>query len=1004
MTVRHFLSALLFYFVFACGIVGLTQVADASAATVYVNSSTGNDSTGSGTSESPYASFHKGYTMALAGDTLNLTGTLTWTDAGETGDASGSGYTLGKNLTIQGQSAASTIIQAASTVNTADRSVFTVSSGVTVTLNNVTVRYGVTTVSTTGGGVTVRGTLTVNSSIFTNNKYTTATTNYYGGGAIMVDQNATLTVNTSTFSNNVFDGMYYGSGAIYSSQSTTITINGSTFTGNSATSTNPTTFAYSYAEPSGALGVFRFTTTKVTNCTFTGNTTNAYGGAIQVYYPNSFHLTNNTIVGNTASAGAGGVLFESVTDGYNLFVKNTIMANNIGNGSANDFYVVSGSAGRITDNGYNIVELSTNKTWSATGDITGDQGSLNISGALADNAASNGVQTLALESGSVAINAGNSSANGVVSVPTTDQRGVARSGTTDVGAYEFSDATPPTITSVSSDKSNGTYGAGTIVDIDITFSEAVTSTGSVTVTLETGTVDQTCTFTVSSSSTGTCNYTVQAGDASADLNVNSISGTIADSASNAMSNFVPTTNLSSNKALVIDTTAPTITSVSSDKVDGAYAVGEVIDIDVTFSEAVTSTGLVTVTLETGTVDRTCTFSVSNSTTGTCDYIVQSGDASADLTVSSISGTIADAGANALTNFVPATNLADSKSLVIETTAPVVSVLSPFDDATSVSLTANLVITFSEVVDVMTGNILVKKSADDSILETIDVTGVSVTGTGTTTITIDPTVTFEEGTQYYVQIDSTAFDDTIGNSYAGISDETSWSFTALTSSVNTGGGGGGGGGMFVSGPSNANGAGQGSSNSVGSSLSFEDTSGHWAESYSETLKGKCSVTGYQDGEGELLGLFGPDQYITRAELIKIVVGCEANTSLEAEDLDFEDYDLDAWYAPYISYAYEAGWIEGYADGSLRPEHYVTREEAVKIIMLSQFSEEEIQMGTLDFVDVSPGEWFTSFVSFGARKGFFEGYLDADGNRMGVFGVNNYLTRGEAAKIVVNVLGL
>ena len=47
----------------------------------------------------------------------------------------------------------------------------------------------------------------------------------------------------------------------------------------------------------------------------------------------------------------------------------------------------------------------------------------------------------------------------------------------------------------------------------------------------------------------------------------------------------------------VDSSAPTVTSISSDKTNGNYSVGETIDIDVTFSEAVTSTGSVTVTLE-----------------------------------------------------------------------------------------------------------------------------------------------------------------------------------------------------------------------------------------------------------------------------------------------------------------------------------------------------------------------------------------------------------------------
>ena len=116
-------------------------------------------------------------------------------------------------------------------------------------------------------------------------------------------------------------------------------------------------------------------------------------------------------------------------------------------------------------------------------------------------------------------------------------------------------------------------------------------------------------------------------------------------------------------------TSPTISSVSSDKADGSYKAGETIDIDITFSKAVTSTGNVTVTLETGDTDRTCTFTVSNATTGSCNYIVQAGDNSSDLNVSSITGTISDQYGNPLTNFTPSSNLADNKAIVVDTGDP-----------------------------------------------------------------------------------------------------------------------------------------------------------------------------------------------------------------------------------------------------------------------------------------------------------------------------------------------
>lgn len=145
---------------------------------------------------------------------------------------------------------------------------------------------------------------------------------------------------------------------------------------------------------------------------------------------------------------------------------------------------------------------------------------------------------------------------------------------------------------------------------------------------------------------------------------------------------------------ILDTTAPTVTDASSNKTNGSYTTGEVIDIDITFSEAVTSTGNVTVTLETGDTDQTCTFTVSGSTTGTCNYTVQAGDTSADLTVSSITGTVADAASNALSvPATPTTNLAANEALVIDTTNPSVTVTSPtnggyYGSSTSISVSAS----------------------------------------------------------------------------------------------------------------------------------------------------------------------------------------------------------------------------------------------------------------------------------------------------------------------------
>jgi uncharacterized protein with beta-barrel porin domain len=111
----------------------------------------------------------------------------------------------------------------------------------------------------------------------------------------------------------------------------------------------------------------------------------------------------------------------------------------------------------------------------------------------------------------------------------------------------------------------------------------------------------------------------------------------------------------------------------------------------------------------------------------------------------------------------------------DTTNPTLSSSSPIDGATGVGFDELIILTFSEVVDVETGNITIKKLSDNSIVESIAVGSSKVTGTGTTQITINPSTSLPELTAYYINIDATAFDDTASNSYAGIGDVTTLNF-------------------------------------------------------------------------------------------------------------------------------------------------------------------------------------------------------------------------------------
>ena len=115
-------------------------------------------------------------------------------------------------------------------------------------------------------------------------------------------------------------------------------------------------------------------------------------------------------------------------------------------------------------------------------------------------------------------------------------------------------------------------------------------------------------------------------------------------------------------------------------------------------------------------------------------------------------------------------------------APSLSSSSPSDNATEVTINTNIVLTFSEAVDAESGSITIKKTSDDSTIETIDVTGAKVSGSGSTTITINPNTDLIADIDYYILIDATAFDDSAGNSYAGISSTTVLNFSTKPGEV------------------------------------------------------------------------------------------------------------------------------------------------------------------------------------------------------------------------------
>ena len=147
--------------------------------------------------------------------------------------------------------------------------------------------------------------------------------------------------------------------------------------------------------------------------------------------------------------------------------------------------------------------------------------------------------------------------------------------------------------------------------------------------------------------------------------------------------------------------------------------------------------------------------------------------------------------------------------------------------------------------------------------------------------------------------------------------------------------------------------------------FTDIAGHWAEEFIEMLR----LMGVIHGKSP--GIFGPDLPITRAELVKIVtILFEIPLAEEITEKPFPDVELNEWFATYISSAKEAGIVDGYPDGTFKPNQYITRVEALKILL--EASGLEIVGGDMDFPDTIPGQWYEKYVAFAQANQIVNGY--------------------------------
>jgi|GEM_PF-2325332 len=168
------------------------------------------------------------------------------------------------------------------------------------------------------------------------------------------------------------------------------------------------------------------------------------------------------------------------------------------------------------------------------------------------------------------------------------------------------------------------------------------------------------------------------------------------------------------------------------------------------------------------------------------------------------------------------------------------------------------------------------------------------------------------------------------------------------------------------------------------VEIPDALSHWANKSIGSMASKDVVRGYADGT------FKPENSVTRAEFAKLVV--------TAMELDTESYeggfgDLDGhWAADYVQTAKNSGIINGYADGTFKPDGEITRAEMAAMLSRAVAG----KAGSINLAQFADSHKIPAWASKGVEGAVAAELMKGDTN--GKFNPEKLTTRAESATVV------
>ncbi|MDR0491399.1 MAG: S-layer homology domain-containing protein [Oscillospiraceae bacterium] len=139
-----------------------------------------------------------------------------------------------------------------------------------------------------------------------------------------------------------------------------------------------------------------------------------------------------------------------------------------------------------------------------------------------------------------------------------------------------------------------------------------------------------------------------------------------------------------------------------------------------------------------------------------------------------------------------------------------------------------------------------------------------------------------------------------------------------------------------------------------------------------------------------GTIRPDGQMTRAQVATVFYRLMAGENKDAPiQADFPDVKNGAWYYQAVGYMASLGLLDGYPDGSFRPDNNITRAEFAKIAAQFTVPPEHISQV---FSDMPLTHWAAEYIAACSARKWILGFQDD------TFRPNNRITRAESVAIL------